>query len=372
MSDGGGLTLDAVEALDGFLGWFVRGRPRSREAAVAGVEIEELGLGCRFSRPFDGGEEGVILDALWREVERYRRYALVAQLGVPADEPAGPRRRAVREIVGASAVDPRVHRDVDDVIPPFRAIRRISQEVFFLGGSRSEAQATLARVAAAGFEATLHEGIASRIRYDFAKRQRVWQIKTGRIEQLLRPGVLSEAGFLGPDERLADVLARDANTLAALGVEPALIARRIREIVSVAIQRQEEQFQAELRRLRSPAGAAPQPAGDDTQKGKAPRRGFAVENFWVSTMHWKGYQPCPWECDPDPHWGSLDFRIDNCSTGASFKGPGLIVHLIERHGFFEGLESPYRVDPADAVEVLELGPVDPAEASGGDPSGRPA
>jgi hypothetical protein len=33
----------------------------------------------------------------------------------------------------------------------------------------------------------------------------------------------------------------------------------------------------------------------------------------------------------------------------------LIVHLIREHGFFEGRESPYRVDPGDLVRVLELG-----------------
>ena len=46
--------------------------------------------------------------------------------------------------------------------------------------------------------------------------------------------------------------------------------------------------------------------------------------------------------------------ILNRETGESFTGPGLIVHLIREHHFFEGKESPYRVEPEKAVRVLEL------------------
>jgi hypothetical protein len=38
------------------------------------------------------------------------------------------------------------------------------------------------------------------------------------IEGLLWPGQLSECGFLGRDDRLADVIAADAKTVALLGV----------------------------------------------------------------------------------------------------------------------------------------------------------
>jgi hypothetical protein len=38
------------------------------------------------------------------------------------------------------------------------------------------------------------------------------------------------------------------------------------------------------------------------------------------------------------------------------RGPELITHLIREHGFFEGFESPYRVDPRALAELLQLGP----------------
>jgi hypothetical protein len=36
------------------------------------------------------------------------------------------------------------------------------------------------------------------------------------------------------------------------------------------------------------------------------------------------------------------------------EGPGLIIHLIREHGFFEGLNSPYRVDPIDVNGHLKV------------------
>lgn len=53
-------------------------------------------------------------------------------------------------------------------------------------------------------------------------------------------------------------------------------------------------------------------------------------------------------------YADRDFLILDRSTGQYLKGPGLIVHLIREHHFFEGLDSPYRVDPEQAARVLRL------------------
>ena len=53
-------------------------------------------------------------------------------------------------------------------------------------------------------------------------------------------------------------------------------------------------------------------------------------------------------------WGHFDFLILNRQTGEYVTGPGLIVHLIREHQFFEGSESPYRVEPAKAIQALGL------------------
>lgn len=76
-----------------------------------------------------------------------------------------------------------------------------------------------------------------------------------------------------------------------------------------------------------------------------------------------GFQICPWA--PDPNRGqcpaaggvlhaSVEWHLHNQRTGDRLSGPGLIVHLIRAHGFFEGFESPGRVDPRLLAKVLEL------------------
>ena len=49
----------------------------------------------------------------------------------------------------------------------------------------------------------------------------------------------------------------------------------------------------------------------------------------------------------------IRFVIVNRKNNASLEGPGLIAHLIEKHGFFGGRENRHRVDPTKAVNVLE-------------------
>ncbi len=70
-----------------------------------------------------------------------------------------------------------------------------------------------------------------------------------------------------------------------------------------------------------------------------------------------GTQECPFS-PPYPSWPcgahNARWRIRNRKTGQVMEGPGLIVHLIEAHGFFEGKESPYRVDPRALAELVEL------------------
>ena len=51
-----------------------------------------------------------------------------------------------------------------------------------------------------------------------------------------------------------------------------------------------------------------------------------------------------------------NIKIRNGDNGFKLAGPGLIVHLIGAHTFFEGFESPYRVEPRALAQLLQLGP----------------
>ena len=151
------------------------------------------------------------------------------------------------------------------------------------------------------------------------------------LEARMRPGALSQTGFLGPDESLEFVLARDTETMERLGVSFEELANRLEALLDKAL--------------------------------RSPRHRARIGPVQVKLEVYTGFQICPWAPDPDAgqctaagpvSHASLDWTIRNTRTGQTLSGPGLITHLIRAHSFFEGLESPNRVDPEALVEVLEL------------------
>jgi hypothetical protein len=148
----------------------------------------------------------------------------------------------------------------------------------------------------------------------------------------MRPGAFSQGGFLGSGESLEEVLASDARTLVELGLSGEDLTVPLERLLDVL---------------------------DESRKRKA-----AVDGrFEIRIEVYLGFQICPWA--ESPHSGqctagggvrhaSVDWRLRNLRTGERLAGPGLIVHLARDHGFFEGFESPYRVDPRALARVLEL------------------
>lgn len=147
----------------------------------------------------------------------------------------------------------------------------------------------------------------------------------------MRPGRFSQGGFLGPSESLIAVLEQDEATLARLGVTPEQVAARLAALLEQGDQRREHW-------VRVPP------------------------HFSVRVEVWKGFQICPW-ADPDAgqcragggvRFASADWRLRNTRTSQEVSGPGLLVHLVRAHHFFEGPGSPYRVDPETLCRLLEL------------------
>ncbi len=152
------------------------------------------------------------------------------------------------------------------------------------------------------------------------------------LERRMRPGAFSQTGFLGEHERLEDVLAADARTLGELGLTT-------------------EELAAPLDRLLDAAEQA---------RGRSAR---VDGRFEIRIELFTGFQICPWA--PSPHSGqcsagggvrhaSVEWQLRNLGNGTRLSGPGLIVHLIGAHGFFEGFDSPNRVDPPALARILEL------------------
>jgi hypothetical protein len=147
----------------------------------------------------------------------------------------------------------------------------------------------------------------------------------------MRPGVFSRTGFLGLHERLSDVIAADNGTLRNLDLTHAEIASRLEDLIT---------------------GAEASPA-----------RQTRVGALECRVRVHQGFQICPWVRDSHHaqcsaglgvRHGSVDWWITNLTTGQEMKGPGLVVHLIRDHHFFEGPMSPNRVDPSALARLLEL------------------
>jgi hypothetical protein len=218
------------------------------------------------------------------------------------------------------------------------------------------------------------------------------------LEKKMRPGACSGGGFLGPTESLEAVLEQDSTTLARSGFSHAQIAAALEGVLQTA-QDQRAAHLAELAgilesghpkpdKLRTALEMVQQsilasrdksselaaaafkrrdvqlPDLHDPESilsfslGNLPDvdTGYLVDDrLQVFFAQYRGLQDCPWKCDYD-HWAYFDFLILNRRSGEYVTGPGLIVHLIREHHFFEGLASPYRVEPAKVIRVLDLVP----------------
>ncbi len=151
------------------------------------------------------------------------------------------------------------------------------------------------------------------------------------LERRMRPGAFSQVGFLGRTERLEEVLDRDRQILVDLGLTPAEIAAPLDALLDAA---------------------------EASARNRA-RLGDLSVRIELTT----GFQICPWASDPNQaqcnagggvRHASLTWQARNHRTRGRLSGPGLIVHLIRDHGFFEGRGSPHRVDPEELARILGL------------------
>jgi hypothetical protein len=177
------------------------------------------------------------------------------------------------------------------------------------------------------------------------------------LEERMRPGAMSHGGFLGPTESLEAVLAKDRHTLEEAQVTYDQVADALERVLQSALdQRQQSSTQEiENRHVELPdlcrSWPVPRFSLDHLPD---PEKGYWVDGtLQVFFTFYRGFQLCPW-CG-DSTWGYFDFLILSRRSGEYITGPGMIVHLIREHQFFEGSESPYRVEPLKAIRVLELG-----------------
>lgn len=141
-----------------------------------------------------------------------------------------------------------------------------------------------------------------------------------KLDEMLRSSALVAGGFMGSDPRqAAEVIAADAATLQACGVNAAMLARRMSALTAIAQQGLGTWADAEA-------------------------------GLRVMSDDYKGVLVCPWG-----HVGRYAKRVtvaERPATGQTLTWTDLNVHLIEAHGFFEGHGSAFRIEPEEAVRIL--------------------
>ncbi|MDP6635010.1 MAG: hypothetical protein QGG42_08945 [Phycisphaerae bacterium] len=142
------------------------------------------------------------------------------------------------------------------------------------------------------------------------------------IVERMAPGVLCAEGFLGSDGRsLGDILAADSHTVESLDLTHKQIAAKLGEIMQAAAD----------------AFGNPVSVGDGLSA-------VAAEAM--------GPIGCPWGgCGV---FAKGEIELTDARSGKTLRLTPLSVHLIGRHGFYQGKGARYRLEPEELARLLDI------------------
>lgn len=152
-------------------------------------------------------------------------------------------------------------------------------------------------------------------------------VSVQKLEQDMRPGGLSQSGFIGPRESLVARLVEDNNWVRDHSTSHTELARPLYYAMELTDQ-----------------GICSM-----TFNG----HNFELEN-WVS----HGYQEDPW--DPEDETGFRKVVVRDIETQAEVSFSVLTPKLIAKYGFYEGVgdngkDLPYRISPQKIYEFFDIG-----------------
>ena len=144
--------------------------------------------------------------------------------------------------------------------------------------------------------------------------------QTKKLEAVLRSSKLVAGGFMGDDPRsVSEIIDADMLELSMSGYTAEQLGSRMREITNAAI-----------------AGLENWVKIDEHREAKVDEA--------------KGRLVCPW-----PHPGRFAKRVTTVrliDSGETIKWSDLNIHLIEKHGFFEGKGSSFRIEPKKLADII--------------------
>ena len=143
-----------------------------------------------------------------------------------------------------------------------------------------------------------------------------------RIQEKMKPGVITRDGFLGPDRRnLIDILIEDDETVKRRGLTHQQVAQRMLEFRDAGMRGLGEFISIE-------------------------------PHFEVRVDSVRGKLPCPFG-DPGI-FPKTNITVRNLEKNEEITYTDLHIHLIGSHGFYEGKGFVFRLEPKALVDTLEI------------------
>lgn len=146
-----------------------------------------------------------------------------------------------------------------------------------------------------------------------------------QLETDMRPKKLSSAGFLGPEEKLLDVLAADNRYVVdEMGLSHQELARHLHALAAIGDWL-----------------ALHDKAGDEFV--------YHGKRFKALVEHARWSAKSPFD---DGTKSGSNATVTNTETGKRMRYGLLVPYMVERYGFYEGKGTPYRLEPQTVVDVL--------------------
>ncbi|SHH40129.1 hypothetical protein [Thermosipho atlanticus] len=139
-----------------------------------------------------------------------------------------------------------------------------------------------------------------------------------KIQENMKPGVITAEGFLGNDSRnIVEIIRDDEREMTKLGLNFEVVAKKMRELLN---------------------------------NGK---KGFELPvrfgKFEVIVYEARGFLPCPFQ---DGIFRKVIAVVTNSEINKSMTFSELSVHLLEVHHFLQGKGSKFRLEPMEIKEIL--------------------
>lgn len=141
-----------------------------------------------------------------------------------------------------------------------------------------------------------------------------------KIMEKMQPGIITIYGFLGSDQRhIHEIIEDDLNTLSLLGYTKEQVADRLDYFTEASKE-----------------------AWD---------KDIIIDNkYSLWQENWRGLVVCPFN-----HRGTYkkaSIKLKNLDNNIEISWTPLHIHMIREHGFFEGKDSHFRIDPSLIIQAI--------------------